>query len=51
MKTSLLTLSLLAALAGAAALMPASVSAGPTEDVQTAMQRLKSKAAALGPRA
>jgi hypothetical protein len=48
MKTPLVTLALLAVLAGATASIPASVSAGPTEDVQAAMQSLKTKAAALG---
>ncbi|WP_456684724.1 Cache 3/Cache 2 fusion domain-containing protein [Bradyrhizobium sp. P5_C11_2] len=43
MKTPLLTLSLLAALAGAAVPMSARVAAA--EDVQTAMQRLKAKTA------
>ncbi|MGH1572753.1 Cache 3/Cache 2 fusion domain-containing protein [Methylobacterium sp. P31] len=48
MKTPLLTLSLLAALAGVAVPMSARVAAGPAEDVQTAMQRLKAKTAELG---
>lgn len=48
MKTPLLTLSLLAVLASVAVPMPTGVHAGPAEDVQAAMQRLKSKAAALG---
>lgn len=48
MKAPLLTLSLLAFLASATVPMLTSVYAGPAEDVQAAMQRLKSKAAALG---
>ncbi|MHB2209755.1 Cache 3/Cache 2 fusion domain-containing protein [Methylobacterium sp. CM6257] len=47
MKTPLLTLSILAALAGAAVPMSARVAAA-AEDVQTAMQRLKAKTAELG---
>ncbi|WP_457105328.1 Cache 3/Cache 2 fusion domain-containing protein [Methylobacterium sp. P5_C11] len=48
MNTPLLALSLLAALAGGAVSMPASVFAGSSEDVQTAMQHLKAKTAELG---
>jgi len=48
MKKSMLALLLLAFTAGFAVQFPARVFAGPTEDVQAAMQLLKSKAAALG---
>jgi hypothetical protein len=48
MKKSMLTLAVIVFAAGFAAQFPAPVFAGPAEDVQAAMQLLKSKAAALG---
>jgi|SRR4051794_14437715 len=48
MKTFALTLSLLTFAAGSAISMPTRVFAGPADDVQVAMQRLKAKAAELG---
>ncbi|MEA2781582.1 MAG: hypothetical protein QOK29_3126 [Rhodospirillaceae bacterium] len=48
MKKSMLALLLLAFTAGFLVQFPARVFAGPAEDVQVAMQLLKSKAAALG---
>src|SRR4051794_37490338 len=48
MKKSIFALLLLASIANFAVQIPARVFAGPAEDVQVAMQLLKSKAAALG---